>query len=101
MGGSIRDWWNSLTGGPDKPALVAPEIPSILKTPDIAIPQAPSFDPPDNARPDGRGAAGGQETTGGARLTVYGGITINGVQNTEDFWSKLQTEIAMMDGATA
>lgn len=101
VGGSIRDWWNSLTGGPDKPALAAPEIPSMLKAPNIAIPQAPSFDPPDNARPAGRGAAGGQETTGEARLTVYGGITINGVQNTEDFWSKLQSEIAMMDGATA
>lgn len=160
VGGSIRDWWNGLTGGPampaakpeaptlttpeipsmpeltmppvsvpelpalaplelrtetlpelpgleltapampEAPALAAPEIPSMpeLKTPEIAIPQAPSFDPPDSARQDGRGTAGGQETTGEARLTVYGGITINGVHNTEDFWSKLQSEISMMEG---
>lgn len=123
VGGKIRDWWKGLGNPvqeavpalpaspaqamppimPDAPGMAAPEAPSMpeLETPEIAIPQAPSFDQPDKARADGR-----DRTASGQGGQTYN-ITINGlslpdVQDAKAFVESLksafQAEIGQMEG---
>ena len=88
---------------PALPALevAAPAMPDapVMAAPEIAIPQAPSFDRPDEARANGRG---GNETRSGQTISIYGDIILQGVQNAEDFGEAmrryLQGEISMMEG---
>lgn len=123
VGGKIRAWWNGLGNPvreavpalpaspaqamppimPDAPGMAAPEAPSMpeLETPEIAIPQAPSFDQSDQARADGR-----DRTASGQGGQTYN-ITINGlslpdVQDAKAFVESLksafQAEIGQMEG---
>ena len=108
VGGAISGWWNGL-GNPAKNAVPelpktpsAPELPSIpeLEAPEIAVPQAPSFDVPDAEQSGGSRRTGGD--TGGQTISIYGDIILPGVQNAEDFGEAmrqyLQGEISMMEG---
>lgn len=106
---------------PNAPVLTAPELPAIpqatvpdmpplrmeaeippvpeLEAPEIAIPQAPSFDRPDEVRANGRG---GNETRSGQTISIYGDIILPSVQDAKDFGEAmrqyLQGEISMMEG---
>lgn len=79
-----------------------PELPSMpeMETPEVVIPQAPSFDVPDAEHSGGSRRTGGD--TGGQTISIYGDIILPGVQNAEDFGEAmrqyLQGEISMMEG---
>ncbi len=123
VGGKIRDWWNGLGNPvketipalpaspaqamqpimPDAPVMAAPEAPSMpeLETPEIAIPQAPSFDQPDKARADGRDRTASGQGGQTYNITIHG-LSLPDVQDAKAFVESLknafQGEIAMMEG---
>lgn len=87
---------------PEATAMAAPELPSMpeMETPEVVIPQAPSFDVPDAEHSGGSRRTGGD--TGGQTISIYGDIILPSVQNAEDFGEAmrqyLQGEISMMEG---
>lgn len=123
VGGKIRDWWNGLGNPvketipalpaspaqamqpimPDAPVMAAPEAPSMpeLETPEIAIPQAPSFDQPDKARADGRDRTASGQGGQTYNITIHG-LSLPDVQDAKAFVESLknafQAEIGQMEG---
>lgn len=87
---------------PEATAMAAPELPSMpeMETPEVVIPQAPSFDVPDAEHSGGSRRTGGD--MGGQTISIYGDIILPSVQNAEDFGEAmrqyLQGEISMMEG---
>ena len=96
MGNRVSGWWNKLWGDTSTPAV--PDIPQ-PRTPEFTIPEAPDWTPP--ARQEKAGIE--QTGSGPASRTVniYGEIHLHGVENPQDFWSALDAEIGMTEGATA